>query len=105
MTRGLQTPVAKANQRSRERRGEVDAIRLGQSFSLGEAIHATRMMEAVEAGDVALAQRLLRDVLGCNVRRKFVAMRDRGRIALARAATKAEAPIPFELTEKGKEAL
>lgn len=98
----------KANKVDRERRGETRAIRLGQTFSLGEAIHGTRLMEAVEAGNLELAQRLLRDALGCNLRRKFVSMRTRGRKMLAegvapRPAVDIDAPIPFVPT--GKEVL
>lgn len=71
-------------------------VRIGQSFAMGEVLHMVRLHEAVEAGDLALAQRLLREPMGLRLRRKFLASRKRCREELAAA----EQAIPFEPVSK-----
>jgi FAD synthase len=72
-------------------------VRVGQSFTMGETVHHSRLLEAVADGNMELAKRLLHDPIGVRVRRKFLAMRDRCRAELAAA----EQRIPF--TPTGKE--
>lgn len=71
-------------------------VRIGQSFAMGEVLQMVRLHEAVEAGDLALAQRLLREPMGLRLRRKFLASRNRCRMELAAA----EQAIPFEPVSK-----
>lgn len=80
-----------------KRKGDgATVVRVGQSFNMGEVLHACRLVEAVEAGDVQLAKRILLDRMGTRVRRKLLAMRDRCRRELAEAARE----IPYEPTGK-----
>lgn len=80
----------------RASRTTMTVVRLGQSFNLGEATHHCRLFEALDQGKLELAMAILRDPLSLSVRRKFLAMRERGRKELAAI----DSPIPYDVKEQ-----
>jgi hypothetical protein len=82
--------------RNRGVRAGFPVVRLGQSFNLGEVTHHCRLFEALDQGKLELAQAILRDRLSLAVRRKFLAMRERGRKELAAI----DSPIPYDVKEQ-----
>lgn len=56
----------------------VPVIRLGQTFTWGEATMATRISRYIRDGNLQAAQRCLCTPEGKNLERKMLAMRDRG---------------------------
>jgi DNA-binding GntR family transcriptional regulator len=74
----------------------ISVVRLGQSFNLGEVSHHCRLFEALDQGKLELARAILRDQLSLSVRRKFLAMRERGRKELAAI----DSPIPYDVKEQ-----
>lgn len=51
------------------------AIRLGQTFTMAEALHMCKLFELIETSDLAAVRRVLRDKLGLSLRKKALSMR------------------------------